>query len=815
MFGLLFASPVLLAALAGGDEAATTGYRMPPKPIADLADAPPTPAVSVSPDRQWLLLVERPGLPPIRDLARAELKLAGLRFDPRTNGPSRASYGNRLVLKRIDGGAERVIEGLPEAPRISHLSWSPDGRYLAWAQTGEASIELWIAEVATARARRLMDASLSAVYGAPFQWMPDSRALVCKIVPPDRGPSPEASPVPTGPVIQEASGRKAPARTYQDLLRNAHDAALFEHHVTVQAVRVTLEGKQAPLGEPGMLRRVEPAPGGDYLLCEVLHRPFSYLVPASRFPYRVEVWDRAGKRLKVIADLPLAEEVPIAFDAVPTGPRAFGWRADTPATLHWTEAADGGDPKAEATVRDRVFLLAAPFTSPPTLLATLGQRYAGLRWGSDDLALVMESWWATRNERTWILAPGRAGGEPRLLWDRSWEDRYGDPGTPLTRPTPAGTRVLLTSDDGAAKAIFLAGAGASPEGDRPFLDRLDLATRRGTRLWRSEAPYYERLVEMLDPAGPRFLTLRESLEEPPNVFLRAGAAGPRPLTRFPHPAPQLVGAKKELIRYPREDGVALTGTLYLPPGYTPAQGPLPLLMWAYPHEFKSADAAGQVTDSPYRFARPGWGSPLFWLTQGFAVLDDPSMPIVGEGKREPNDTYVEQLVASARAAVAEVVRRGVADPERIAVGGHSYGAFMTANLLAHSDLFRAGIARSGAYNRTLTPFGFQAEERTLWEAPEVYARMSPFMHAEKIREPILLIHGEADNNSGTFPLQSERLFNALKGHGATARLVLLPLESHGYQSRESVMHMLWEITEWLETHVKNGRGRGGDGARKP
>jgi dipeptidyl aminopeptidase/acylaminoacyl peptidase len=676
-------------------------------------------------------------------------------------------------------------------------------------------------------------------------------------------------------------------------LKNAHDEALFEHHLRAQGVLVALAGEQTRLGSPGLLRRIEPAPGGEHFLVEALHRPFSYLVPAHRFPYRVEVWDRQGSAVQVIADLPLAEEVPIAFDAVPTGRRAFGWRADAPATLHWTEAEDGGDPKTEAEVRDRVYLLDAPFNAPPRPFAALGHRYAGIRWGTDDLALVMESWWETRNERTWIVAPTPspspspspslslprqsatgaplprqsatgarhplaplAGtrprqnatgapppGQSRLLWDRSWEDRYGDPGDPLTRPTSTGTRVLLTGEDG--QSLFLAGAGASPEGDRPFLDRLDLVTRRTTRLWRSEAPYYERPVEILDTRAPRFLTLRESREEPPNLFLRDGAgaggtdrralndaritdaprrprtAPPRALTRFPHPAPQLVGARKELIQYERADGVKLSGTLYLPPGYSPEKGPLPLLMWAYPNEYKSAEAASQVRDSPYRFARPGWGSPLFWLTQGFAILDNPSMPIVGEGEREPNDRYVEQLVASARAAVEEVVRRGVADANRIAVGGHSYGAFMTANLLAHSDLFRAGIARSGAYNRTLTPFGFQAEERTLWEAPEVYARMSPFMHAEKIREPILLIHGEADNNSGTFPMQSERLFNALKGHGGTARLVILPLESHGYQARESVMHMLWEMTEWLERYVKHApprassdgaTGRRGDGA---
>ncbi|MRR10727.1 S9 family peptidase, partial [bacterium] len=323
------------------------------------------------------------------------------------------------------------------------------------------------------------------------------------------------------------------------------------------------------------------------------------------------------------------------------------------------------------------------------------------------------------------------------------------------------------------------------------------------RLFRSEAPHYELPVEILDPAQGTFLTRRESVSEPPNYYVRnLKTNSDRALTAFPHPTPQIAGVYKELIRYEREDGVKLTGTLYLPPGKKPADGPFPLLMWVYPQEFKSADAAGQVTDSPYRFVRVSPMSPLLWLAAGYAVLDDPTMPIVGEGQAEPNDTYVKQLVAGARAAVDEMVRRGIAERGRIAIGGHSYGAFTTANLLAHTDLFAAGIARSGAYNRTLTPFGFQAEERTFWQAPETYFIMSPFSHADKIKKPLLLIHGEADNNPGTFPMQSERFFSALKGHGATVRLIMLPHESHGYRARESLLHMAAEMTDWLQACIR-------------
>ncbi|HUG80398.1 MAG TPA: prolyl oligopeptidase family serine peptidase, partial [Bryobacterales bacterium] len=457
--------------------------------------------------------------------------------------------------------------------------------------------------------------------------------------------------------------------------------------------------------------------------------------------------------------------------------------------------------------------LGAPFSSDAEPLFKASLRMERIDWGNDNLAIVTESWWKTRHEQVWLTRPNEPKSEPRLLFNRKSEDRYGDPGDPVKRPNPNGHAVLLSGKDGGA--LLYIGLGASPEGDRPFVDQRNLNSNETKRLWRSEAPYYEYPVATLDDEAGSLLTRRESATEPANYFVLDTKTGKRRrLTNFPNPSPQLNAAHKELIRYKRDDGVDLSGTLYLPPGYRPEQGPLPLLVWAYPREFKTAAAASQVDGSPHRFTRVAGNSPLFWLTQGVAVLDNATMPILGEGDKQPNDSYVKQLVASAKAAVDEAVRRGVADPDRAAIAGHSYGAFMTANLLAHSDIFRAGIAQSGAYNRTLTPFGFQAEERTFWEAPEIYFAMSPFMHAQKVNEPILLIHGAADNNAGTFPIQSERFYHALKGHGATTRLVMLPHESHGYRARESVLHVLWEKTRWLEQHVKNAPPRNANAAQE-
>jgi dipeptidyl aminopeptidase/acylaminoacyl peptidase len=804
----------ILALFATASSGFTEGvpYRMPPKAIADIADAAPTPQVILDPTGSFLLVLEHPALAAIGDLSREELRLAGIRFHPSTNARSRRDVAIRAELLRVSDGAARPVSGLPSTPRIDDVSFSPDGSRFAFTHTTESGLELWIGDVTSGTARRVLT-GLNGVFEDAYHWRSDSRGLVARTVPSDRGPAPNTPTVPEGPVVQETTGDKAAAWTFQDLLESPHDEDLFEHYAGTQIVEVDLDGKATAVGTPALLSRSEPSPDGRVLLVERLERPFSYLVPYSRFGKRVEIWERTGKLVREVARVPLAENVPLGRNAVPLGPRAVQWRPDADATLFWVEAQDGGDPKVQASVRDKLFTFGAPFDAEPGELASLGLRFGEAYWGAGKTALVREWWWADRHERIWRVdasdTTGR-GASPKLLFDYSYEDRYHVPGTPMVEKNARGFETLVTADAG--KTVFLVAEGASPEGDRPFVDALDLETGQKRRLFHSEAPYYEEPVAFIDVDARKLLTRRESAEEPPNFFVRdLAGSGSKPiaLTRFPHPYPGLVGATRELVRYARPDGVQLTATLHLPPGFAEASGRLPIFVWAYPIEFKSADAAGQVTESPYRFPRISWGSPLYWLTQGWAIMENATMPIVGEGDQEPNDTYVDQLVASAQAAVDEAARRGVGDPERAAIGGHSYGAFMTANLLAHSDIFRAGVARSGAFNRTLTPFGFQSEERTFWQAPEIYFKMSPFMHADQINEPILLIHGEADNNSGTFPIQSQRLFHALKGHGAKTRLVLLPHESHGYRGRESVMHTLWEMNDWLEKYVKNAPPRKG------
>ena len=789
----------LMIALNAESAEAQINYQTPPSPLDRLINAPVTPSVQLSPDGSKMALLHRSSLPSIAEVAAPEMRLAGMRINPKINGPSRSSAYLGISLKPVDESSPRPVTGIPESGGVRNVSWSPDGQHIAFTVNSTDQIDLYVAEVSTGVARKLADIAVNDATFGSVRWHPNSRSLLVRAIPGGRGAMPVRPEAPKGPVVQENLGEQAPARTYQDLLSDPYDEDLFAWFMASQVLHVTLDGEVKPIGPEGLALSPSPSPDGQYILIRALHRPFSYLVPSGRFPHSYAIYDLDGQLVREVARLPLAENVPVAFGSTTTGPRSMSWRADAPATLVWVEALDGGDAGAEAMLRDEVFMLPAPFESAPTSLVKLQLRYGGIQWGHESLALVRETWWSTRQTITSVLDPSAPGKTTKVLFDRSTEDRYGDPGSFYMMRTPQGTSVLRMQNG----QLLLSGAGASEEGDRPFLRTMDLETGEMVTLFQSEAPHYERPVAVIDES--HILTIRESVDIPANYYVRNLEDGSlMAVTDFQHPYPELAAVAKEELTYTRADGIPLKATLYLPPGYDAERdGPLPTLIWAYPREFKSAALAGQRSGSPFRFKYISYSGAIPYVTQGYAVLDGASMPVVGEGDQEPNDTFREQLVANAQAAIDAGVARGVVDPDRVAIAGHSYGAFMTANLLAHSDLFRAGIARSGAYNRTLTPFGFQREERLFWESPETYYTMSPFMHVDKVNEPILLIHGEADNNSGTFPLQSRRFYSALKGLGKTARLVMLPHESHGYRARESVGHVLWETTRWLDTYVKN------------
>ena len=793
---------VALFLLASAVAAAAQSYQKPPQAVLDVLNAPVPPQAAISPARDYMLLAQGTRYPPISELAQPMLRLAGLRINPNTSGRHRAPYFVSMSVKKIADGSERKIE-LPQGARVGMPIWSADGKRFVFTNTTDAGIELWAGEAAGARAWKLKGVAVNAVYGQPVQWMPDNRTLLVQTVPAKRGAPPAEASVPKAPNIQEGSGRPGPVRTYQDLLKDAHDEALFDFYATAQLAFVDAEsGKATTLGRPAVFDEAEPSPDGAHILVARLLHPYSYLHPADDFPKEVEVWDRSAKVVHKIASLPLADEVPI--EGVPKGPRSYQWRPTEGSTLVWAEALDEGDPRKKVSHRDRIMMLRAPFTGQPAEVFKTEHRFNGLQWGEGGLlAFIRDYDRDKRWVRTQLVEVDKPGTAPRVVWSHSARERYENPGTPVMRTLPNGRRVVMRHGD----FIYLTGAGSTPEGDRPFLDRMDVKTLKSERLFRSDEQAYETVVALVTDDARQLITRRERPIEPSNYYVRTLGEGTqlRALTNVPDATPQLQGIKKQLVKYKRADGVDLSFTLYLPPGYK-AGTRLPTVVWAYPLEFNDPATAGQVTGSTQRYTDITGPSHLFFLLAGYAVLDNATMPVIGDPETM-NNTYVEQIVASAKAAIDKAAEMGVTDPDRVGVGGHSYGAFMTANLLAHSDLFRAGIARSGAYNRTLTPFGFQSERRTLWEAPEMYVKVSPFMVAHKINEPILLIHGEADNNTGTFPIQSERMYQALRGNGATVRYVTLPLEAHGYAARETTEHVLYEMISWFDKHVKNAGPR--------
>ena len=787
----------LLVTILGFAQADFT-YKTPPKDILDLAMAKPTPGVSIDDKAEWMLLLERSSFPTIEDLAQPEYRIAGLRINPNNFGPSRAAAVVNIQLKNIKSKEMFTLQGLPDNLRASSVQWSPDEKMFAFVHSSPGAIDLYVVDLATKKARKVNTNPLNTVMGGSYQWAGNT-TLVYKTVLTGKQLTATAG-APGGPVVQESLGKSAASRTYQDLIKTPYDEALFEFYATSQLVKNDLSTETA-IGKPSIYRSVSLSPDKNYIMVSTVRKPFSYLVPATGFPHTIAVMDMNGSIIRSVAENPSSEGQPIGFDDVAYYPREFGWRDDEPSTLYYIKALDNGMGRKKSEFRDALYTLSMTSGSQPKELFKTKRRFNNIVWGNSETAIVYEQMFADRKLRTNKLNP--ATGVMDSIFERSSDDEYSDIGFPMTAKNRFGRQTLILLNN---RELLLNSAGSSSEGDMPFVQTFDLSNGKRKMLWRCTAPNYEYVVDVIDPAKGVFLTSRESPTEVANYYIRntRSKSAPLAITSFTNPYPQLEGVVKQKISYKRDDGINLSGDLYLPKNYNKEKdGPLPVVMWAYPREYKSAADAAQVRGSKYTFTRINYGSPIFWVTQGYAVLDNAEMPIVGEGSKEPNDNFIPQLYLNAHAAIQKLASMGVGDSNRVGVGGHSYGAFMTANLLAHTNLFKAGIARSGAYNRTLTPFGFQSEERTYWDAPEIYNNMSPFMFANKIKTPLLLVHGEMDNNPGTFPIQSERLYNAIKGHGGTVRYLVLPYESHGYSAKENILHLLWEQNQWLDKWVKN------------
>ncbi len=787
---------LLLAALVFATD---NSYREPPVAVRDALRALPTPIVSVSPQRGYAIFMQPVRYPPIAEVAQPMLRLAGIRIDSNTNGAHLAPYFTSFTLIRLPDGQEIRLT-LPADAKLGAPVWSPDGSKFAFTHTVAHGIELWIGTAATGATHRVDGVKINGVAlgdrregTGPVSWLGDNRTLLVRIIPADRGSPPADADLPLGPHVQESLGHAGPAPTYEDLLATPHDEDLFDYYSRAQLAYLdTSSGKISPLGKPAIFTAVSISSDQKHFLIGYLHKPYSYQLPYEFFPEDIEVWDRGANVECKIASLPLAERVPYA--GVRTGPRDIQWLPESPATLTWSEALDHGDPKEAVPHRDKILIAAAPFHDAPREVFKTPERFRQFWPLASGKALVEDYERKQRVVRTFEIDWEHPSAEARVIFNRNEHDEYDNPGNPVFETMPDGRRIVIQSGDD----IYLTGLGATPAGDHPFLDRFNLATGKAERLFQAKGDGYEAIVAMLDDTGSRLLTRQESPTEPPNYFIR-GQGSAKALTHYSNPMPQAAGIEKKLVTYKRADGVPLSFTLYLPPNYKPGQR-LPAIVWAYPYEYTNADTAGQVTGHAAQ-AFPELNYHQLVTLGGYALLDNAAMPIVGDADTV-NNTYVEQLQMDAQAAIDQAVEMGVADRQRIGVFGHSYGAFMTANLLAHTKLFRAAVAESGAYNRTLTPFGFQTESRTFWEAPDVYTKMSPFWFADRIKAPVLLIHGEADDNTGTYPIQSERMYAAIRGNGGTVRLVMLPAEAHGYRAIESMEHVLYEELTWFDKYLR-------------
>ena len=803
-FLLLFVSSATLVA--------QDGYKTPPKDVMDLVLVKPTPGVSIDDKAEWMLFTQSNSYPSVEELARPELRIAGMRINPNNFAPSRQTFVNDLWFKNLSSNKEFKISGLPSPLMAGNITWSPNDKKVAFTHTTSSKVDLYVIDVATQKATKVNKEALNTVTGG-YQWIDDNTLLYRTIIKP-LSAAPPKSAVPSGPTLQENYGKASPRPTFQDMIKTPYDEKLFEFYGTTQLVK-NVNGTETKIGQPSIYTSVSVSPDKKYMLIRTIKKPFSYLVPAFGFPSTVVVTDMSGRQIKVLADLPSAETAPSGNDNVQNVARSFQWRDDEAATVTWCMPLDSGLIKTKVDFHDAVFALSAPFNGQPKELFKTEMRYRGTTWGNSTVALVNEGLTGKQLTRTSRYNPST--GQLEKLTERNSTDNYSNPGTPVLIKNEYGENVIKVIDGN--KLLMNNQTGASPKGDLPFLATFDLNTKKLDIIWRSDENYFESVALVINPDKLEVLTRKESEKEVPNYWIKNLKAkiADRQITSFTNPYPQMEGVSKQKIKYKREDGVDLTGDLYLPKGYDPKKdGKLPVIMWAYPAEFNSAADAAQIRGSEHKFTYVGYGSPICYVTQGYAVLNNAEMPIVATDKdKKPNDNFIDQLRMNAEPAINKLEEMGVGDRNRVAVGGHSYGAFMTANLLAHTKLFKAGIARSGAYNRTLTPFGFQNEDRTYWQSPGVYNDMSPFMHADKIKTPILLVHGELDNNTGTYPIQSERMFNAIKGHGGTVKYVVLPYESHGYAAKENILHLLYEQYAWVEKYVKNADKNTPTGGDKP
>ncbi len=772
------------------------GYKLPADEIVEIYDTQRNPYIQFIQFENFGLEINYQLHQTLEQLAEPSLKLAGKDISKRLNAHLESYPIYKMNIFDLKDKSRIPIQ-LPENAKIRNIVISNDNKKAALLNETENGVQLIITDLETGKCKVFTNFLINDILNdGIICWLNDNENILLEIIPEEHGNEPDKPVVPQSPIIEETYGKKSTVRTYQHLLQNKHDEALFDHYFTSQIISLNTEnGKIKHIGKPAVFGEVKPSPDNEYLYIEQIQRPYSYMFPYYRFPKEFEIWDIDGMLVKPLLSRPLQDEIPIGGTC--TGPRNFGWQPLKDASLIWVEALDEGDPKNKVEHRDKIMRISSPKTEIAEGLFRTEHRFSGIQWSEAEDELIYYEYDRDKLWRKgWLF---EIGNKPKLIYDLSTHDEYNDPGNLVQRKTKRAGYVFIKGGD---CVYYQNNTGATPKGNFPYLAKFNLATKEKNILFRSQEGHHETIQSFVDDSLNKIIIKSEDQVTPPNYFLIDLNSGKREeITNYPNNFKQLSELTKEMITYIRKDGIPLSGEFYLPADYKKGDR-LPLVINAYPQEFADSTTAGQITITSNKFIRFSGASVRYFALQGYAVLTKASIPIVGD-PQTVNETFIEQTVNSVEAAIKYLDERGIIDPNRVGITGHSYGAFMVANVLAHSDLCAAGIAKSGAYNRTLTPFGFQSERRTFWKAKDFYLEVSPFAHAEKITEPILLIHGEDDPNSGTYPMQSRRFYQALQGNGGTAKLVILPYEGHAYRARKSGLHVLAEMIEWFDRFVKS------------
>ena len=827
---------------------ANEAYVRPPDVIAKLVTAPRHLSVSLtqpSPDRKYFIKEQSNGLPTVSAFGKPHLYFGGLQVDPAANRSRTLTTRGAVALSLIDAatGTSTNID-VPKGATISSTSWSPDGKQIAFVANFETASHVFVADVATRKSTQVTKTPLLATLVTSVDWTADGTGIIAVLVPEPRAAQPVKPVVATGPRVQLwTDGKPSPQRNFYSLLEEPYDGDLMEWYVTGQLAVIDVKTKAArKVGLPAMIRSVDMSPNGEYLRVVTMQKPFSYIVQYSSFGVNDEIWDRGGKVVATIEKRPLREAPNDDDDDDDSGERrSLAWipdgsgmvyivsdrpaRGDSAAAPPAAGRTGGrGGSGAGNNRPDRVIKWNAPFGPGDT---TTLYRHTGPLSGvafTDDGKMLFGAGTAGGQGEIFALRldnpthkytivrqrgytpslggrGGRGGGRGGAGDSLSF---YNNPGALLTRRGAAGGQVVMLSSD---SAVFLSGTQYFRDflqnAPRAFVDKVDLRTGNKTRLFQSATDAVETVAAPLDDDFSKAIVVRESKAEVANSYLRDMKAGTMTrLTNNTDVTPEFTQAIRKRVVVTRPDGITFVVRVTLPADYREGTR-LPAMFWLYPYEYTSQAEYDRTlrTENVNRFPTGGTRTIEYLATQGYAVANfDP--PIMGESGRM-NDNYVSDLRMNLYAVIDELDRQGWIDRNRLGIGGHSYGAFTTANALVHTPFFKAGIAGDGMYNRTLTPNGFQSERRDLWDGQSTYLEVSPMLYVDQMQGALLMYHGMEDQNVGTTLISSIRMMQALRGQGKVSALYMYPYEDHGPATEETLLDLWGRWTAWLDIYVKN------------